>query len=98
MERLWISVKPERLATTAQSKHGKVPVLQVGDQHQARRMCNSKRHLCSRYHGLRCDAACPEHRNLVGFDRHGIAVVGLRNVFDADQMRMSDMDRRSVYR
>src|SRR6188768_2492585 len=49
-----------------------------------------------RHHRLRGDAAGPEHRQLVVAHRHGVAIVGLGDVLDADQLGLAEMDRRVV--
>ena len=50
-------------------------------------MRDRERQFRRRDDGLRCDATGPEHRDLARLDRHGIAIIGLRDVADAEQGR-----------
>src|SRR5215472_8932488 len=73
------AVRPQNTAKPA-LKNGERLVLQVCDQHQARRVRDREWQLRSRNDRLRCDAAGPENGNLVSLDRHRIAIIGLPDV------------------
>src|SRR4051812_34716744 len=60
LKRQTLAVKPQWTAKAA-SKHGKLLVLQIGHQHQARCMRDRKRQLGGRDHRLRRHPAGPEH-------------------------------------
>src|SRR5947199_4106309 len=80
------------------SENGKLLVLEISHQHQRGGMRNGKRQLRRRDHRLRRHAARPEYRNLIGFNRHWVAVVGFCDIGDPDRMRMAEVDRRAMHR
>jgi hypothetical protein len=57
---------------------GQFRVGQIGDQHRTRGVSDAELRPDLGNDRLRSDAAGPEHRELVTFDRHGIAVIGFR--------------------
>jgi hypothetical protein len=48
-------------------------------------------------HRLRRHAAGPEHRDLVVGDGHGIAVIRLGEILDADQVRLAEMPPLPIF-
>src|ERR1700676_4406478 len=80
------------------SKYSKVLILEVGDEHQSRRMCYGKRQPRRSDYRLRCHAARPEYRDLIGGDRHRVAIVRLGDVTDADRVRKAEVNRRAMHR
>ena len=61
-------------------------------------MRDRERHLRGRDRRLRRHPAGPEHRQLVALDRNRVAVVGLRDIVDADRLGKSKMHRGAVHR
>src|SRR6476660_7855732 len=78
--------------------HCELPVLEVGDQHRARRVRDRERRLDVRDDRLGRDSAGPEYRKLVGSDFDRIAVIRPVEILDADELRQADVDRRTMHR
>jgi phenylalanine-4-hydroxylase len=86
-----------RAASSPASHDREFGVLAVGHQHAARIMGDAEFGLHGRDDRLRRHPAGPEHRNLVVIHRCRVAVVGLHDVLDADQLRLADVHRRAVH-
>ena len=65
--------------------------------HRAGRVGDAELGARLRDRGLRRDAAGPEHRQLVAHHINRVAVVGQRQVLDADQRRVAQVHRRAVH-
>src|SRR4051812_28872686 len=79
------------------SKNSKMLILEVGDEHQSRRVGDGERYFRRRDHRLWRHAARPEHRDLVGLDRHRVTIVRFGDIGDADRSGKTEMDRRAVH-
>src|ERR1051325_798269 len=73
----------------------KLGVLAVGDQHAAGIMRDAEFRLHRRDHRLRRHPAGPEHRQFVLAHFDAVAVIGLVDVLDADELRLANMNRRA---
>ena len=66
------------------SEDGELRIQEIGHQHVAGRVGDAEFG-----HRLWGDAAGPEHREQVVAHRHGVAIVGLGDVLDADQLGLA---------
>ena len=64
-------------------------IFYVGHKHVPRRMGDAELRLGVHHNVLRGHAAGPEHRCFAGVDGHGIAVIRVSQIMDADGFRLT---------
>lgn len=72
-------------------------IFYVGHKHVPRRMGDAELRLGVHHNVLRGHAAGPEHRCFAGVDGHGIAVIRVSQIMDADGFRLTDLHRHTVH-